>query len=56
MSVHSVVLKQAPDAIPKGLWGWGSRKDNMEITWEVRSRMGMTQYDSVVCTENMLTV
>ncbi|XP_006805409.1 neurofascin homolog (chicken) a isoform X14 [Neolamprologus brichardi] len=24
----------APDAIPKGLRGWGSRKDNMEITWE----------------------
>ncbi|XP_074504702.1 neurofascin homolog (chicken) a isoform X7 [Sebastes fasciatus] len=24
----------APDAIPKGLRGWGSKKDNMEITWE----------------------
>nr|XP_046237410.1 neurofascin homolog (chicken) a isoform X14 [Scatophagus argus] len=24
----------APDAIPRGLRGWGSRKDNMEITWE----------------------
>lgn len=24
----------APDAIPKGLQGWGSRRDNMEITWE----------------------
>uniref|UniRef100_A0AAQ5YZ75 Neural cell adhesion molecule L1 n=1 Tax=Amphiprion ocellaris TaxID=80972 RepID=A0AAQ5YZ75_AMPOC len=26
----------APDAIPRGLRGWGSKKDNMEITWEVR--------------------
>ncbi|MEQ2297222.1 hypothetical protein AMECASPLE_032576 [Ameca splendens] len=25
-----------PDAIPKDLRGWGSKKDNMEITWEVR--------------------
>ncbi|XP_067359895.1 neurofascin homolog (chicken) a isoform X7 [Channa argus] len=24
----------APDAIPRGLRGWGSKKDNMEITWE----------------------
>ncbi|XP_040891001.1 neurofascin homolog (chicken) a isoform X1 [Toxotes jaculatrix] len=24
----------APDAIPRGLRGWGSSKDNMEITWE----------------------
>ncbi|XP_024915644.1 neurofascin homolog (chicken) a isoform X3 [Cynoglossus semilaevis] len=24
----------APDAIPKDLRGWGSMKDNMEITWE----------------------
>uniref|UniRef100_A0A672Y7Z1 Neural cell adhesion molecule L1 n=1 Tax=Sphaeramia orbicularis TaxID=375764 RepID=A0A672Y7Z1_9TELE len=24
----------APDSIPRGLRGWGSRKDNMEITWE----------------------
>uniref|UniRef100_A0A667Y8S2 Neurofascin homolog (chicken) a n=1 Tax=Myripristis murdjan TaxID=586833 RepID=A0A667Y8S2_9TELE len=24
----------APDAIPTGLRGWGSSKDNMEITWE----------------------
>ncbi|XP_060897539.1 neurofascin homolog (chicken) a isoform X10 [Labrus mixtus] len=24
----------APDAIPRGLQGWGSKKDNMEITWE----------------------
>uniref|UniRef100_A0A8C4ID10 Neural cell adhesion molecule L1 n=1 Tax=Dicentrarchus labrax TaxID=13489 RepID=A0A8C4ID10_DICLA len=24
----------APDAIPKGLRGWGSKKDNMEISWE----------------------
>uniref|UniRef100_A0A3Q3WTJ9 Neural cell adhesion molecule L1 n=1 Tax=Mola mola TaxID=94237 RepID=A0A3Q3WTJ9_MOLML len=24
----------APDAIPKGLRGWGSEKENMEITWE----------------------
>lgn len=24
----------APDAIPRSLQGWGSRKDNMEITWE----------------------
>ncbi|MED6237154.1 hypothetical protein ATANTOWER_019830, partial [Ataeniobius toweri] len=24
-----------PDAIPKDLRGWGSKKDNMEITWEV---------------------
>ncbi|XP_068598583.1 neurofascin homolog (chicken) a [Brachionichthys hirsutus] len=24
----------APDAVPKGLQGWGSKKDNMEITWE----------------------
>ncbi|XP_061582533.1 neurofascin homolog (chicken) a isoform X3 [Cololabis saira] len=24
----------APDAVPRGLRGWGSRKDNMEITWE----------------------
>ncbi|XP_047204092.1 neurofascin homolog (chicken) a isoform X18 [Girardinichthys multiradiatus] len=23
-----------PDAIPKDLRGWGSKKDNMEITWE----------------------
>ncbi|XP_029007763.1 neurofascin homolog (chicken) a isoform X21 [Betta splendens] len=23
-----------PDAIPRGLRGWGSQKDNMEITWE----------------------
>ncbi|KAM6947818.1 neurofascin homolog (chicken) a isoform 2-T2 [Lycodopsis pacificus] len=23
-----------PDAIPRGLRGWGSKKDNMEITWE----------------------
>lgn len=30
------MLKQAPDAIPRGLRGWGSKKDNMEITWEVR--------------------
>lgn len=29
-------VKQAPDAIPRGLRGWGSKKDNMEITWEVR--------------------
>uniref|UniRef100_A0AAQ4NWQ4 Neurofascin homolog (chicken) a n=1 Tax=Gasterosteus aculeatus aculeatus TaxID=481459 RepID=A0AAQ4NWQ4_GASAC len=25
----------APDVIPRGLRGWGSKKDNMEITWEV---------------------
>uniref|UniRef100_A0AAQ4QSR8 Neurofascin homolog (chicken) a n=1 Tax=Gasterosteus aculeatus aculeatus TaxID=481459 RepID=A0AAQ4QSR8_GASAC len=24
----------APDVIPRGLRGWGSKKDNMEITWE----------------------
>ncbi|XP_044205092.1 neurofascin homolog (chicken) a isoform X8 [Thunnus albacares] len=24
----------APDAIPRGLRGWGSKKDNMEISWE----------------------
>uniref|UniRef100_A0A671UZ88 Neural cell adhesion molecule L1 n=1 Tax=Sparus aurata TaxID=8175 RepID=A0A671UZ88_SPAAU len=24
----------APDAIPRGLRGWGSKNDNMEITWE----------------------
>ncbi|XP_055016121.1 neurofascin homolog (chicken) a isoform X3 [Boleophthalmus pectinirostris] len=24
----------APDAIPKGLRGWGTSKDNMEISWE----------------------
>ncbi|XP_061146784.1 neurofascin homolog (chicken) a isoform X15 [Syngnathus typhle] len=24
----------APDVIPRGLRGWGSQKDNMEITWE----------------------
>uniref|UniRef100_A0A3B3CW53 Neural cell adhesion molecule L1 n=1 Tax=Oryzias melastigma TaxID=30732 RepID=A0A3B3CW53_ORYME len=24
----------APDAIPRGLRGWGTRKDNMEISWE----------------------
>uniref|UniRef100_A0A8C6SHL0 Neurofascin homolog (chicken) a n=1 Tax=Neogobius melanostomus TaxID=47308 RepID=A0A8C6SHL0_9GOBI len=24
----------APDVIPKGLRGWGSSKDNMEISWE----------------------
>ncbi|KAM3877649.1 neurofascin homolog (chicken) a [Diretmus argenteus] len=24
----------APDAIPSGLRGWGTKKDNMEITWE----------------------
>uniref|UniRef100_A0A8C8A5F8 Neural cell adhesion molecule L1 n=1 Tax=Oryzias sinensis TaxID=183150 RepID=A0A8C8A5F8_9TELE len=24
----------APDAIPRGLRGWGTRNDNMEITWE----------------------
>uniref|UniRef100_A0AAV2MLH0 Uncharacterized protein n=1 Tax=Knipowitschia caucasica TaxID=637954 RepID=A0AAV2MLH0_KNICA len=24
----------APDAIPRGLRGWGSSKDNMEISWE----------------------
>uniref|UniRef100_A0A674NNU1 Neural cell adhesion molecule L1 n=1 Tax=Takifugu rubripes TaxID=31033 RepID=A0A674NNU1_TAKRU len=24
----------APDVIPRGLRGWGSMKDNMEITWE----------------------
>ncbi|XP_061639718.1 neurofascin homolog (chicken) a isoform X5 [Phyllopteryx taeniolatus] len=24
----------APDVIPRGLRGWGSEKDNMEITWE----------------------
>uniref|UniRef100_A0A7N8XR74 Neural cell adhesion molecule L1 n=1 Tax=Mastacembelus armatus TaxID=205130 RepID=A0A7N8XR74_9TELE len=24
----------APDAIPRDLRGWGSKKDNMEITWE----------------------
>ncbi|KAM8756130.1 neurofascin homolog (chicken) a isoform 4-T8 [Acanthopagrus schlegelii] len=24
----------APDAIPRGLRGWGSKKDDMEITWE----------------------
>ncbi|XP_077460099.1 neurofascin homolog (chicken) a isoform X13 [Stigmatopora argus] len=24
----------APDVIPSGLRGWGSEKDNMEITWE----------------------
>ncbi|KAM4587163.1 neurofascin homolog (chicken) a isoform 3-T6 [Odontesthes bonariensis] len=24
----------APDAIPRGLRGWGTKKDNMEITWE----------------------
>ncbi|XP_076012531.1 neurofascin homolog (chicken) a isoform X2 [Genypterus blacodes] len=24
----------APDAIPRGLRGWGTTKDNMEITWE----------------------
>ncbi|XP_074529042.1 neurofascin homolog (chicken) a isoform X17 [Halichoeres trimaculatus] len=24
----------APDSIPRGLRGWGSKKDNMEITWE----------------------
>ncbi|CAN9512169.1 unnamed protein product [Ophioblennius macclurei] len=24
----------APDAIPRGLRGWGSKKDNMEILWE----------------------
>uniref|UniRef100_A0A672IQW0 Neurofascin homolog (chicken) a n=1 Tax=Salarias fasciatus TaxID=181472 RepID=A0A672IQW0_SALFA len=27
----------APDAIPRGLRGWGSKKDNMEISWEVRN-------------------
>lgn len=30
------VPKKAPDAIPRGLRGWGTRKDNMEISWEVR--------------------
>ncbi|XP_049588996.1 neurofascin homolog (chicken) a isoform X16 [Syngnathus scovelli] len=24
----------APDVVPRGLRGWGSQKDNMEITWE----------------------
>ncbi|XP_061543001.1 neurofascin homolog (chicken) a isoform X18 [Phycodurus eques] len=24
----------APDVIPRGLRGWGSEKDNMEVTWE----------------------
>lgn len=36
------MLKQAPDAIPRGLRGWGSKKDNMEITWEVRHEQGKT--------------
>lgn len=35
-------VKQAPDAIPRGLRGWGSKNDNMEITWEVRHVQGKT--------------
>lgn len=33
---------KAPDAVPRGLRGWGSKKDNMEITWEVRCVQGKT--------------
>ena len=33
--MNFVMLKPAPDVIPRGLRGWGSKKDNMEITWEV---------------------
>lgn len=25
----------APDVVPSGLKGWGSKKNNMEITWQV---------------------
>ncbi|KAM3621056.1 uncharacterized protein V6R79_005407 [Siganus canaliculatus] len=33
-SVRYKTSGAAPDAIPKELRGWGSDKDNMEITWE----------------------
>lgn len=40
VEVNFVMLYQAPDAIPRGLRGWGSKKDNMEIIWEVRHVQG----------------
>uniref|UniRef100_A0A3B5A6G5 Neural cell adhesion molecule L1 n=1 Tax=Stegastes partitus TaxID=144197 RepID=A0A3B5A6G5_9TELE len=37
----------APDAIPRGLRGSGSKKDNMEITWEVRCVNGPNLHYSI---------
>ena len=34
------VCVSAPDVIPSGLQGWGTKKNNMEISWEVRRAEG----------------
>lgn len=47
-----ILLKQAPDAVPRGLRGWGSKKDNMEIIWEVRHVQAKTSYKKNSVTES----